>query len=453
MQNYRSFGFIAVFLIAVTLASFLGFKLYVDYQVKKKVDVVIQSLWSIAKVSYEHVDVGLDGRVTLASVVVEPFEIDDKITIQSVELYVPDLEFLLDPESALTAGHIPEEAMLTISGIQVDISGELLALTKQNIVAHEGSDGLCLSDDAKYAILGELGYNQLRMNMSVGYTFDEHSSVIHFVIKGNDEGLAEYDFELDIKFPSVRDMSVGKFGGLRLLKGRLNYVDEGYHQKVLAYCPTKLGLTKAQFLNKKVRQSGVAGISGLVLGGGLQSAYRDFLQVDGRVNIAINPVAAVNPVDIVFYTPEEIIDTLGLAVVVNDVSVRDLSVSIERVSDAETSKEAAGQDVAPFLASMPSFKSLASKVLGGEPLERPATLAKNKQKELVVRYKPINVKNLSKYQGKAVRVLTITDFERSGRLGEVVDGEIVVTWAVGRGEMAANIPITRIKEVDLIVWE
>ncbi len=448
MPNFRSLGFIVVFLIAVTLASFLGFKLYVDYQIKKKVDVVVQSLWSVAKVEYERVHIELDGRVTLTDVRVRPFEIDDEIIIQSVAFFVPDLEYLLNADSALASGLLPEEATMYISGMEIDVAGALLGRSKRDVLATESVESLCLGDDTKYSMLSELGYDRLRMDMVLGFTFDKMKSLMNIVLKGQDKNIAEYDIELALQLPAARDLAAGRLAALRLVKARLNYVDEGYHQRMLSYCPAKLGLTKAQFLDKKVRQHSVAGIPGLVLGPGLREGYRKFLEPEGRINIAINPALPLNPAEMIVYTPAEIIDSLSLAVVVNDEVVRDLSVSLESVV---AHVPAEGAATAPFLGSVASLRNLAQQALGGEL--PPVQPGKNKQKPRVARYVAIDIGDLSRYQGRVVRVLTVTGFVRTGRLDEVVGDEIIVTWPVGRGEMAAYVPIDKIEGVDLVVWD
>ncbi len=451
MSNFRSLGFIFVFLIAVTLASFLGFKLYVDYQIKKKVDVVVQALWSVAKIEYEHVNVELDGRVTLTGVRVRPFEIDDEIMIQSVAFFVPDLEYLLNSESALASGLLPEEATMFISGMEIDVAGALLGRSKRDVLATESAESLCLGDDTKYSMLSELGYDRLRMDMVLGFTFDKMKSVMNIVLKGQDKNIAKYDIELALQLPTARDLAAGRLAALRLVKARLNYVDEGYHQRMLSYCPAKLGLTRAQFLDKKVHQHGVVGIPGLVLGKGLREGYRKFLEPEGRINIAVNPAIPLNPAEMIVYTPAEIIDSLSLAVVVNDEVIRDLSVSLE--STGVPHGQGKGAVTAPFLGSVASLRNLAQQALGGEIPAQPAGKARNAQKSQVARYVAIDIGELSRYQGRIVRVLTVTGFVRSGRLDEVVGDEIIVTWSVGRGEMAAYVPIDKIKGVDLIVWD
>ena len=452
MPDLKKLVVIVVFLIGVAIASFIGFKLYVDYRVKQSVDDVVRSLWSMAKVEYGDIDVELSGRVTVSNIKVRPFDVDDEITIDAVVVYVPDIEFLLDSEASLKEGKIPEQASLTISGVEIDTNGNLLGFARQGLVAMMGEEALCLSDDAKYALLAQLGYERLVMSSEIGYTYNEMDSLLTLHVKGEDQDIGVYDFNAQIKLPLSGQLASGNLAAIKLVGAELNYRDNGYHKKMLGYCAAKLGFSTDSFLNERVRQPGVAGIPGLVLGKELARAYRKFLLPGGEMEVSIKPVPPLDPVSLIFYTPEDMLRVLNLGVFVGGEPVQDLDFRFVSAREDLDEKKSNGQ--APsFFGQVPSLRSLADKVLGEEVLEKENKPRVQSQKKQTYRYITVEPASLNRHVGKWVRIKTLTDFVRVGRLDSVVKGEAIVSWSVGRGEMAANIPLNRMKKVELIIAE
>ena len=436
MPNFRSLAVIGLFLIAVAIASFLGFKLYLDYQVKTKVDAVIQSLWSFAKVEYADLNVGVDGQVELAGVVIRPFEIEDEVNIAKVSLHIPDLEFLLDAEEALASGKIPESMLFAIEGMEISAKGEIFQGLRREVIKLHGQDSLCLHESAKYALLSDLGYEHYRVSANLHYEYRVGEGKLVLSSKQQDENIGEYDFEVELQLPSSHEMASGNFERVRFIKAKLNIKDTGYNERLVAYCSTKLRISKARYLDRLVQRGGIFGIEDLRLGRGLQTGYRNYLQSEGEMFISATPGQPVNPMNLIFYAPQDLMKELGIAVNVNGEPVHDLRIDFSSTEQA------------------PLFKEFAEKVLGDSTLEEESVSQMNKGEEiLTLRYVPIEVSQLSDYKGHQVKVLTRSGFERTGVLSNIEKGEIIVSWGVGRGEMAANIPVNSIKHVELLVYE
>ena len=435
---------IVVFLTAIAIASFLGFKLYLDHQVKLKVDSVIQSLWSFATVEYENLDVGLGGRVELSGVTVRPFETNDEIKVATVSAHIPDLEFLLDAEDALAAGEIPENMTLSISGLEIDTQGGLLQGARQALVSAEGEEVLCLSDEGKYALLADLGYEKLIMRGQLGYSYDPGTSRLKLFSNGEDAGISAYDLEVELKLPLASEMAAGSFASGRFLRAKFNYKDTGYNEKLIAYCSVKLGVSAEHFLQSKTHYN-TSGRTGWVFGDGLRRAYYQFSRPDGSIFVSATPGEPVAPMSLLFYAPQDLVRELGIAVNVNGEPVEDLRIDI---SDGKVPKTKAPREAVQSAL----IKGLAEKVLGEGALEK-ENEANDTPKELVGRYVPASVDRISSYVGRKVRVFTVTGFTRAGKLTKVRDGEAVVMWNVGRGEMAANIPVNSIKRIELLVFQ
>lgn len=444
MLSVRNFFVIAVFLLVVAIASFLGFKLYVDHQVKAQVDELIKGLWSYAKVEYADLHVGLDGRVVLEKVSIHPFEVQDVATIAKIEVAIPDLEFLLDAPNSLAKGRIPEQVHFKLTDLRLAAAGPLLSELRRQWVEAYGAASLCMDDEAQYLLFGELGINELHASGELGAVYDKASSTLKLTVKGEHRGASKYDLNATFRLPTSAEVAAKHFTDFRVVNANMNYSDEGYNQKYVRYCAAKLGLSAAQFVERKAQQTGVLGVPGLVLGAGLREGYRSFMQPGGTYNIAIRPLTPVNPLNLLFLDAQDVVKTLNLAVTVNGGAIPDLRMQMHDGAPvaADGEKSVFGQ--------LPSLKSLARQAAGDAGAGKEANA---EAKQRIIRYDPLSVDELASKQGAWVRLVTMTDLVRVGRIDGVANGEVIISWPVGRGEMAANVPLHRIKSVELMIAE
>ncbi|MBE2294432.1 MAG: hypothetical protein IAF00_05750 [Phycisphaerales bacterium] len=326
--------FVATLLIFLILIAG-GVGGYLWYDTKQRVDQFVMLAKPFAEISYGGIEISPTGSLGINRLRITPHTMNDVITIGALQLKAPNILELLKTYWQLRQGEPPQALSLSMRELELSLQGDLLGSSSSSIhqrTPFEDLDALGCGQVAHLASTEwqEMGYDRFVGNAEIGYRFDAAHNILTFQVDNYTRNWATLNMSISLALsgPVSSIIALANQEKPRLASLDLAFQDDGFNQRRNDYCAAKAGKTVDDYLADHVRLL-VARLhaNGIDLGPGLITAYRQFLNVGGRLSLTATPPAPIDPTDLQHYATEDVIKLLGLKMQVNNETVTDLSVN------------------------------------------------------------------------------------------------------------------------------
>ena len=415
-----------VLLLLLAAAIYGGIKGWMYYNVRQAIDELSVASAGRAEIGYQAIDTALTGAVTVRGVTVLPSGAPQPLHIERVHLSGPQLGFFLwgskreDPP--------PAHLRVQLDGIRIALDDQLFSALRQDLpdAADNRPSGCGIGDNLDPAILRELGFDALQMDVSLAYDYDEQGHRLTADMALDIAQLEHLESDLALSDVAPNALQEGMNGIPSLAGMNLTYrVEPEFGRRYLAACAKRAGQDTEAYRKHRVGET-LANLArvGVHPGPGLTQALRDFQQRWGELRISATPEKPVNMLALMLSPPQNWQRQLGVRVKLNQLEISDLSFEV-RPSSAE--------ELAVLLGKQPP----------------PGGVRKPKPRYRYV-FKPATVAGLGEQIGAEVRLYLRNDQPvRSGILVGLSGGEARVEQRLQGGKITAHVPLEEILRVEV----
>ncbi len=435
---------IAAVLALLALAA--GINGYIHHQFKTNIDNTLSAIQPFVQVKYSDLSTSiLSGEVKLQNVRIAGAFLPETLTLGNITLETPGFTYMLSGPENIKKGDFPSSLGFAIDDFYLDLHGETaewldqLVKRMQPVYATERTlcGGKSIFGPSDYK---EMGYTRLLSNMRVAYNFNESQKTLKFSMSARTRNMGSMNGSIDIVNIGSMSSSQMMQGGMpQLANVDISYKDETYTPRFVKYCSKLSNMEKEKFIDAEVKQSDkyFYMIWGFAPGDGLREAYKDFLLKPDLVTLTMAPAKEFNFMMVPNMSGEEIMDNLNVRLKINGLLVNDLSFTLPPAQFAENFERR--------IANSMDFNSL----LRGEPIKRPAPVAKPKVKQKApAKYHKITLSQIPKHVSDFVRITTKNGNKRNGQLIKIDGTNLYVQKKVSGGKLLMTVPRSKIKTIE-----
>ncbi len=426
------------FLVALVLIAG-GIWGYLWYNTKQQVDQIAAMAKPFADISYGGIEISPAGSIGVNRLRILLNVVNDSIAIGSIRLNAPNILALLNIRRQLDKGQLPEALSLSLQQFEIPLDGGLLGANRGAVPQRSPFDGLDALGCGPINSFGgtewrEMGYANFTGDTTMGYRLNAAHDLMEFQIdsKGRDWATINVDLGFALSAPASSVMELATSLTPKLAKLNVVFHDDGFNQRRNTYCAAKAGKTVDAYLTDHVRlvverlQT-----NGINLGPGLIEAYRRYLTEGGQLMIAAAPPAPINPAELQFYKPEDVIKLMGLTLKVNEKAVTDLSLSWDSVK------------IARALGAEPETVPESEKTDATQSAE-PSTIVIQKA------FHSTPVSELGRHVGKMAKIKTANNAQYGGKLDAVAEGTVTITIRKPGGSATLSLRSNEITEAQVL---
>jgi hypothetical protein len=442
-----------VALLLITGAVYGGLKGYIHYKFKNAVDDIVAIAKPFARIDYGGLGSSFDGTLTVEDIAISPWAFDDEVQMQVVEIQGPGLGFLLSGAKQFERGEMPEKMRFAMKGVRLDVDGELLGALR-DAQSSDWALMMGIQDSSACGLeqifgpwnMRELGYDGLVVDVGADFNFNKAINELRMALDYSARG---------IESTSV-NMTLSGMKPLAAIRTRVQpqlddfmvkySMEPSYASKAIEYCAEANKKTVDEFIQWMVSEDNeyYTHTLGIVPGPGIRGALERFLKNPDEIHISAQPPTALDPSGLQFYTPEDIIELLGLQVFVNNEPVQDLSFQVADTSRFKRKRK-------PMTKSLESAK--ATTRMPGDVRRSAVTPARAKTSSTqgTESYRRVKTRALRDYVGKRVRLHTTSGMRRDGWLTEIRNGQAVIVPDKYGGGVSIHVPLSRINKAEVFV--
>jgi hypothetical protein len=371
-----------------------------------------------AEITYDGIDTELRGAVTVRGLNLLVSGAPQPLRVDAVRVSGPDLPYFLWGKDGQQAP--PDRMRVDVQGIRIDLDDELFdALQEGMPIAGDGGQRGCgPADELDPALLRELGFSELLMDATLSYVYDPGSERLDADMQFSVDQMQKLQASVSLTGVPA-DAMQGGMATIPSLAGmdvRVR-IEPEFARRYVGACAAQRDQSLDDYREALINQT-LADLSraGMQLGAGLTQAVRDFHQTWGEFQVSANPEQPVNLMGLLFSSPDNWQQQLGIEVALNQRPLMDLSFKF-RPPDAEE------------LAVM----------LGQEP---PPSAPRKPQPRYHYVYKPTPLSALDGHIGNEVRLYLRDDQPmRAGILVGIAGGELRVEQRLHGGKITAHVAI------------
>lgn len=423
--------FLLILLIPAALYGAAKGLLY--YQAKSAVDDFVAGASSHAEVRYADITTDLRGAVTVSQITVKPHGQADIFGIDAVRISSDDPMFFIHSAQFQPGQSAPPPRLaFDISGIKVPLAAEILRkppplMPKQGAAANPCSDGLNLNPE----LLQQIGFAELEMDVNGFYRLDEDRQSLEVGMEIDVRDIQT--ISMDLAFADVDVQTLNSGGAPQISFDAMGVsvrVDPAFGRKALKTCALGSDQPLEEWSDYLADRS-VAEFAeqGLVLGGGLTRAVREFHRDWGEFRIEARPSKPVGLLSLMFLPPDQLAPVLGLRMLLNDQPIADTSFEWQQPEQAKLGA-----------------------LFGAEPIDDGMSKAPAKPSRILVRraYETVAVANIAGYVDHKVRVKPRGQPQREGVLKGIVSGEAEIEQTLHGGKFTVYVPVTQIESMQAL---
>lgn len=283
----------ALALIALPVFVYLAARFYVHAQVAFAVDALNVQLERAVSLNYEGVTSGLDGRIGLLGVTLQAVDGSDEIRIGELSVKLPSLRYFLELDQRVSRGEYPHELSLAVRNLSFSTQGELARRWEASMDpdAHRDALANCVTRSSLLTRMHLLDYAEIRGNFELGYRFEDRAQELIVYGAGDHAHGVEFSGELAVVLERLDSLHLmGLVSNPEIARARLAINDDGYYERVFAYCARDDQLPKEAVV-ALLAENLVKMFEGLPLhpDGPLLAAYKEFVSAGNRFMVTLAP--------------------------------------------------------------------------------------------------------------------------------------------------------------------
>lgn len=408
-----------VFLLVLLVgAVYAGIKGWMHYNAQQALEELSVATAGRAEIDYQGIDTELQGAVTVRGLTLLVDGAPQPLRVEAVRVSGPELPYFLWGKDGRQAP--PDRLRVDVQGIRLALDDALFDALQQEMPLGGGTAprGCGPTDDLDPELLRELGFSELLMDATLSYDFDPRAERLDAQLEFAVQQIEKVEASLTLADVPA-DALQGGAAAIPSLAGmdmRVR-VEPEFARRYLAACAARRDQSPEQYRDTLVAET-LAALSraGLQLGPGLAQAVREFHQTWGEFQVTANPERPVNLMGLLFSSPDNWQQQLGVQVALNRRQLLDLSFEF-RPPDAEE------------LAVM----------LGQEP---PPSKPRKPQPRYRYVYQATPLAALEQHIGNEVRLYLRDDQPmRAGTLTAIAGGELRVEQRLHGGKITAHVAL------------
>jgi hypothetical protein len=430
--------YLLIGLVVAPLAAYGIIKSYLYFQLDGIMEHLARQVSPFARLEYKDVATSLDGEASVHGIRLTLRGLDDTIEIEKVSYGTPNIWYLLRDLGRVQNNRLPEKLTLGIRGLEMDLYGEITDRFEAAV------NGLNLDLAGLTPLCGgrvfigpreyrDMGYEAIVIDGKVGFEVDTiaETMLLHFDLGARDMGELQLRTLIgglrgtgfDDRVHNPRRPTVGPLKAL--------YRDRGYQKRVVKFCAERSEMSPQDYIAAEIKQEPeyFANAWSVVPGDGLRQAYRNFLTATDTIEVSLEWPESATLSGLHLFKAADIPELLHLELKVNGEVVDDLGFSYyegRRVSIGDR-----------FVRSFVPQAATVKKKAAPKPARGPA------------RYYVVSPRDLGRYIGQDVRLLTRDGKRRDGRLLRIEGGVAAIQQRVHRGEFTMQVAIDDLKKAEV----
>ncbi len=379
-----------IFILFLLSISLLGaVKLSLWYFSQEFIDTQIQQINPLAQVAYKSIETSFTGSATIKDVKVYVPQVDQTIHINSIKIIAPDIESLLTLNSQLSANKLPASLTFLISGLTLGLDSNLMKMLDDPALERnpiEVISTLACGDVHRIngASLEKMGYDQINIDTSLSYHFNDHNKTLDYTIKNNIRDMTQVN--LSGVLHDITDLNSLTNQIIRPGKLEVELIDNSYIAQKNRFCANQGKRNIDDYIIEHLVQlKKYLSAYGIDPEDGLINAYQSVLKNSDSVRIKANLINLSGTEEITFFDPNDLIQFMQLKLFINDKRINELSLAIDKSKLIET-------------------------VSNDDIVIKAPDEVKKQQALIAKRYRPVSALGLRKYNGFRVKITT-----RSGK--------------------------------------
>ena len=310
---------LVVTVILVGVLGYFGAKFYLHHEVSSNLDTALAMVQPFADIQYDGVSSTMSGELSIDGVVARFGNFRDRLEIDKVSIITPGFLYLLNMgDTAGSEPELPDSFGFAIEGMRVDVSDDFMKeLARANREAAPEMDeddtaGKCVG---KYGFsmetLRRLGYNDLVINLSMGY--EQGNGNLLFDMWTDIEDMYGIKVEMTLAGTLTPQLIASRMYKPRLVDARIEYEDYSLIERTRALC-RRQGLSDDEVLVAEMDAFKAAGTeSGIEFDEYVMVPYQKFLSGGSKFIITAKPNEPISLSQIDLYKPEDVPALLNLS--------------------------------------------------------------------------------------------------------------------------------------------
>lgn len=423
-------------IIALSILSILligGIKLGLSYFSQQFVDNQIRQMSSFVQFSYKSIETSIiEGNIIIKNIKAFIPAIKESVHINAITLTAPDAKSLFTINKQLQKNELPRSLNVLFSGISLDLDSSFMKSLddpKANISPIEVISSLACGDIHRIggSVLSQMGYDSLKSDISLNYTFDPHNKTLNYTIKNKFYEVAQINFSGVLH--EVSNLESFSKRSIRLGTTELEILDNEYMLHKNRFCAKQEKGSLDDYYIEHTRQfNNYLSAYGIKVGIGLLDAYQDMLKQSAALTLTANLINLSGTEEIIFFAPNDLIQFIQLKLFVNDEQVNKISLDIDKNKLVNTLEQ----------------KTIVLKTKAEK--KKQVALASKK-------YRVVAVSNLRKYNGFRVKLKTKSGKRYKGKIITKNPNRYEIVTRYRSGNISYFVAPKSIKKVEVFNWK
>ncbi len=314
---------LVVAVILVGVLGYFGAKFYLHHEVSSNLDKALAMMQPFADIQYEGVSSTMTGKLSIDGISARFGSFRDRLEIDSVSLITPGFWHLLNlgdmrEQMAGSDASIPDSLGFAITGLRADVADDFMkALSNATReaapeVVENDIAATCVGQNGfSMATLKSLGYNDIVMNVSMGYRKENGKLLVDMWAVLEDMYAMKIDLTLDGTM-TPQSLASGTYQP-RMVDGRIEYEDHSLNERTRSLC-RRQGVTEDEVVAAEMDAFRAAGVqSGIVFDEYVMIPYQKFLSGGSKFILTAEPNKPISLSQIHLYKPADVPALLNLS--------------------------------------------------------------------------------------------------------------------------------------------
>ncbi|EAR62947.1 hypothetical protein [Neptuniibacter caesariensis] len=238
-------------IIGLPVGLFAGAYGFVWWKVSTVADDFAKEIAPFAAMEYRdvHIDLG-SSELGLKGITFRPTGMEGEIVVDAATLKAPSWGFLLDLESKLSKGELPESFNVDLKGINLNLQsgymqdwGRMAEDMQRQVGAGQSYEVLACGNRDYFSVadLRNMGYSDIISDVAFQYSFDAIDRQLNFDMQSKAYSMADMSMSMSVAVASDNlNMQTMMFAQPQLKRVEMRFYDRGYNVRKNRFCAKEI---------------------------------------------------------------------------------------------------------------------------------------------------------------------------------------------------------------------